>query len=133
MKLTMVPAMSSKDIRLAVALADPETRPRYALVCDGHDWCIFVVKGGRPDGIELEIDFWEHDANEDGGGLFHYSNHDSRLDEYMVYTTSIRAIFFDEEKAIEVAQKLGEARRKFEEEVRAPFVAYQMSLMVAIA
>ena len=51
----------------------------------------------------------------------------------MVYTTSIRAIFDDETKAIAVAEKLSEARRKFEEEVRAPFVAYQMSLMVAIA
>lgn len=133
MKLTMVPAMSSKDIRMAIAMADPVRRPRFVLVCEGHDWCIFVVKANQAMGIELEVDFWEHDTNQDTGGLFHYSHNGGRLDEYLVYTTSIRAVFFDEESAIAASQKLTEARRKFEEDVRGPFVAYQMSLMVAIA
>lgn len=132
MKLSMVPAMSSKDIRAALAGLDVQSSPRFVLVCDGHDWCIFLAKSNRPDGVELMIDFWEGDKNEDSGGLFHYSHYEND-DEYLVYTTSIRAIFDDEAKAIAVAEKLGEARRKFEEEVRAPFVAYQMSMMVAIA
>lgn len=128
MKLTMIQPMSSKDIRAALAgLGD--TSPRFVLVCEGHDWCIFTAKFDRPQGIELEVDFWMHDTNEDGGGLFHHGDDD----DYLVYTTDIRAIFDDEQKAIEAAQKLGEARRKFEEDTRAHFVAYQMSLMVAIA
>lgn len=133
MKLSMVPAMSSKDIRAALAGLDVQSSPRFVLVCDGHDWCIFLAKSNRPDGVELMIDFWEGDKNQDSGGLFHYSPHDNTLDEYMVYTTSIRAVFFDEESAIAASQKLTEARRKFEEDVRGPFVAYQMSLLVAIA
>lgn len=132
MKLSMIPSMSSKDIRAALAGLDVQSSPRFVLVCDGHDWCIFLAKSNRPDGVELMIDFWEGDSNEDGGGLFHYSHHDNE-DEYLVYTTSVRAIFDDEAKAIEVAEKLGAARRKFEDEIRAPFIAYQMSLMVALA
>lgn len=130
MKLTMIPAMSSADIRAALAGLDVQSSPRFVLVCDGHDWCIFLAKSNRPDGVELMIDFWKGDSNEDSGGLFHSHYHD---DEYLVYTTSIRAIFDDEAKAIAASQKLTEARRKFEEDVRGPFVAYQMSLLVAIA
>lgn len=128
MNLNMVPEMTYRSIKDNLAGVS-EDSPRFVLVCDRADWSIFKAETNRTNGIELPISFWQHDENTDGGGLFHYDSDDT----YLIWTTSIRAIFNSEEKALEVARKLTAASRKYEDAVKAPFVAYQMELMMAIA
>lgn len=129
MKLTMIPEMTSEEIRNRLAGCSDEETPRFVLVCDGSDWCFFKARYNIGLGIELPVSFWEHDESEGGtGALFHYLGN-----ELVVYKTDIRAIFDDEQKAIEVSKKLSQASRKFEERIKEPFVAYQMDVLLALA
>lgn len=128
--LTMVPEMPMGEIKRAIIGVNQS--PRFVLVCCGTEWYIFLAASSRCYGSELEVDFWHHDDNNMGGSsLFHQTN--DLKDGYSVYTSDIRAIFDDRDKAIAVARSLKAASEKFEHDIRAPAVAYQLSLLMAIA
>lgn len=127
----MVPKMSRHDIKRHISGMSPHSS-RFVLVCEGAEWCIFLAAAHRLDGAKLNVNFWEHETNSDGGGLFHYE-YEYNDDTYSVYTDYIRAIFHDEEQAVAVARALKSATEKLKEEIRGPMVSYQMALMVAIA